>query len=180
MKQKFFQKNCVKNLIITIIPVIISVIGIIISLVKVTQNTKVVLIIVNIMLLIFLIFFVIYYSRAETNFEELLNKIKKDFAASNCIVITYKNLYEEWAKNIYDCVGLIKKNELNNMSWNKTAYYQIICSQCRNMINSYCKEQESAAVSVNFVEYTIGEDGEKYIEMAVSYNHLTMPPIVVL
>lgn len=193
MNEEFYEKKWFKDLLIIGIPTAISVIGVLTSLFNsIPLNIKNVLIFVSIFLFFIFLYASTHYSKKDTSYREiiekkdadyqemiakyeaLIKKLKSDLMAEGTTIVTYTTLFEKWTNNIYEFAYLIKKNEVTDLSWNKKGYYDTICWECSNMIQRYCNpngdNSKKKNVSVSFIEYTVDEKGNGYIQMVSDSN----------
>ena len=185
-KRKITEKSNFRNTILISIPTAISAIGVIISLIPTLSNPiKYFLLFLTIIGLLVLIGFVLFFSKQDdklfSEYEKqkeeieslmvILAHLENNLKTSKFTINSFSEMSEAWAKNINafsNTVLMTKK--VSNKSWDKIKYFDLICSNCKNMIEKYCDDNDDSKISVGFVMCEENNNGDKMIHMISHSN----------
>lgn len=173
MKGKFYNSLWFKNTILISIPSIVSVIGIFISFVP--NNIKIIFGCVSFFLIVCLAVAVIFFANLDEKTHKKLDEHIKENADLKVIsyhlktlaktneytVNAFSEFVEAWSKNINSFADeVIKSGQAPKKCWDKANLFDAVCVQCRNMIKTYCDNDDNTKISVGYVSYKQDGDNE--------------------
>lgn len=119
------------------------------------------LIIITIALLIALVITVFFFSSQDdkinkkynileetnTRLAAILSHMENDLKTNEFTITTFSELSEKWAKSINSFThSVLENNKVSNKSWDKIKYFELICVQCKNMIQNFLFSNKSKLI----------------------------------
>ena len=184
MKKVFYKKTWFKNLILIGIPAIISFIGVLISIIG-NRTIKVAFIIISFFCFFILVAFMVYYSKQDDIIEEKLRDLEKDNQDLNIIINhlehesksnmhtinTISHFTEIWARNINAFANDVQRTGSALVKyWDKVFLYNSVCEKCRDSIEAYVGCVDHTKISVGFIEYSVNDDKEEWVDFIAHSN----------